>query len=61
MTKRCDIATEQGHLSISTDGYVLLYSATICYDIAVISKATRDKLVEVLNDMKFKEDINDNI
>ena len=59
--KQCHIATEQGHLTLSEDGTFLLYSESICYDIAIIGKNTRDKMVEILNAMEYAGDTNDNI
>ena len=61
MITTCDIATEQGHISITSEGDILLYADDLCYDIAHISKNTRDKLVECLLELKYIEEINDNI
>ena len=42
--RKVDIATNQGHLSFDENGTILLYSSTTAYDIAMISKNTRDNV-----------------
>ena len=61
MTPSYNITTEQGHVSITSDGDILLYCDDLCYDIAHISKNARDKLVKYLLSIEYPEEINDNI